>query len=80
MYPMKCVFHVLLTVKLYQHLNPLEAFFRVHRGAVAQHSSDKKGPQTLSQCCSSPVVAWSKVVEDLNPADLWILFIMSTDY
>lgn len=74
---MSFLFQKLLNVKLYEL--PLEVVYvhRVHRGAVAQHSSDN---HSLSSCCSSAVVAWSKVVEDLNPADLWILFIMSTDY
>lgn len=35
---------------------------------------------TLCCFCSSAAVACSKVVEDLNLADLWILFIMSADY
>jgi len=38
------------------------------------------GSSVAPLCGACVVVAWSKVVEDLNPADLWILFIMSTDY
>lgn len=65
----------------YKNLNPLEAdcVQHIHRGAVAQHSSVHR-KRSVSSRCSAAVVAWSKVVEDLNPADLWILFIMSTDY
>lgn len=68
---MSRVFQKLLKVKL---SSPPEAVFThpAHTGAVL--------PRSASSCCSSAVVAWSKVVKDLNPADLWILFIMSTDY
>lgn len=74
MYLMKCLVCFRAAEGETEPLSPLEVVFTnpAHAGAVLSRSA--------SSCCSSAVVAWSKVVKDLNPADLWILFIMSTDY